>query len=211
MRRGELLALRPYDIDFQLGFINVRSSLHGGILMPPKNYKIRRIDMNERLAEVLSHFLNWKIALAFELEREKPRNERCTKEKVLAEVMEKPLFTSLYSGRLHPGSIHQAFRRNLNKAGLRHIRFHDLRHTFATLLIQQGESLAYVRDQLGHHSIQTTIDFYGHLLAGSNKAAVECLASAIDERSITPEPERFNKRTTAIVTRKSDYLRTSWI
>ena len=211
MRRGELLALRPCDIDFELRFINVRSSVHGGILTLPKSYKIRRIDMNDRLAEVLSRFLSSKIALALKLEREKPRNDRRTKEKVLQEVMGKPLFTCLHTGGLDPGSINRVFWRNLKKAGLRHIRFHDLRHTFATLLIQQGENLAYVRDQLGHYSIRTTIDFYGHLIAGSNKAAVDCLASAIDDRSIRPEPERFNKRTTAIVTRKSDYLRTSWL
>ena len=46
----------------------------------------------------------------------------------------------------------------LKKAGLRYVRLHDLRHTFASLLIQNGESLAYVKEQLGHHSIQITID-----------------------------------------------------
>jgi integrase len=44
----------------------------------------------------------------------------------------------------------------LAKAGLRRIRIHDLRHIYASLLIQNGESSAYVRDQLGHHSIQVS-------------------------------------------------------
>ena len=51
----------------------------------------------------------------------------------------------------------------VEKAGLRHFRVHDLRHTYASLLIQAGASLAYVRDQLGHSSIQVTVDLYGHL------------------------------------------------
>lgn len=46
-------------------------------------------------------------------------------------------------------------------------RIHDLRHTFASLLIQQGESLAYVKDQMGHHSIKMTVDTYGHLVPGA--------------------------------------------
>jgi integrase len=51
-------------------------------------------------------------------------------------------------------------------------------HTFASRLIQQGESLAYVRDQMGHHSIKITVDIYGHLVPGANKAAVDRLDDA---------------------------------
>lgn len=60
-------------------------------------------------------------------------------------------------------------------AGLRRIRIHDLRHTYASLLIHAGESLAYVRDQLGHHSISVTVDIYGHLAPEGNKEAVDRL------------------------------------
>jgi hypothetical protein len=66
----------------------------------------------------------------------------------------------------------------LEKAELRRIRFHDLRHTYASLLIAQGESLAYVKDQLGHSSIKITVDLYGHLVPGANRGAVERLADA---------------------------------
>jgi len=64
----------------------------------------------------------------------------------------------------------------LAKAGLRYIRVHDIRHTFASLLIQNGESLAYVKEQMGYHSITITVDTYGHLVPGGNKAAVDRLA-----------------------------------
>ena len=53
-----------------------------------------------------------------------------------------------------------------------------MRHTFASLLIAQGESLAYVRDQLGHASIQLTVDTDGHLIPGTNRQAVDRLDDA---------------------------------
>jgi Phage integrase family len=51
----------------------------------------------------------------------------------------------------------------------------DLRHTFASRLLQNGESPAYVKEQMGHSSIKITVDTYGHLIPGSNKAAVDRL------------------------------------
>ena len=63
----------------------------------------------------------------------------------------------------------------LRKAGLRQVRLHDLRHTFASLLIQNGAPLAYVKDQLGHSSIQITVDTYGHLVPGGDRAEVDRL------------------------------------
>jgi integrase len=75
------------------------------------------------------------------------------------------------------------FYRTLTKAGIRRIRLHDLRHTYASLLIQQRESLAYVRDQMGHCSIKVTVDTYGHLVPGANRQAVNRL-----ERLQSPRP-----------------------
>jgi integrase len=63
----------------------------------------------------------------------------------------------------------------LTAAKLQRLRFHDLRHTFASLLLAQGESLAYVKDQMGHSSINVTVDVYGHLVPGGNRAAVDKL------------------------------------
>jgi Phage integrase family len=74
--------------------------------------------------------------------------------------------------------VHRVWHPLLEKAGLRRVRFHDLRHTYASLLIQSGESLAYVKEQLGHSSIQITVDLYGHLVPGANRSAVDRLAKA---------------------------------
>lgn len=84
---------------------------------------------------------------------------------------------------------HRVFYKVLAKAGLRRIRLHGLRHTFASLLIQNGESLAYVRDQLGHASIQVTVDTYEHLIPGANRQAVDRLddATICNPRATTHE------------------------
>jgi integrase len=69
----------------------------------------------------------------------------------------------------------RVFYKALEKAELRQIRVHDLRHSYASLLLEANESLAYIRDQLGHHSIKVTVDIYGHLTPGGNKDAVDRL------------------------------------
>jgi integrase len=69
------------------------------------------------------------------------------------------------------------FEKTLQAAGLRKIRLHDLRHTFASLLIQNGAPLAYVKEQLGHSSIKITVDIYGHLVPGANRQEMNRLPS----------------------------------
>lgn len=67
------------------------------------------------------------------------------------------------------------------------VRFHDLRHTFASLLLQQGESPVYVKEQMGHSSIQVTVDLFGHLIPGGNKQAVDRLDQAMDKSRVECE------------------------
>jgi len=75
---------------------------------------------------------------------------------------------------------------------MRRFRFHDLRHTFGSHLIQDGASLAYVRDQMGHSSIQITVDTYGHLIPGADIAWVDQVdTKAAQQENATPaQPER---------------------
>ncbi len=69
---------------------------------------------------------------------------------------------------------------------MRKFRFHDLRHTFGSLLIQDGASLAYVKEQMGHSSIQITVDTYGHLIPGADIKWIDHLDEANTQQSATP-------------------------
>ena len=63
---------------------------------------------------------------------------------------------------------------------------HDIRHTFASLLLSKGESPVYAKDQLGHSSIQMTVDIYGHLIPNSNRNAINSLDElSLDEDNLT--------------------------
>ena len=86
------------------------------------------------------------------------------------------VFPAPDGGDLDPDNLyHRYFLPVLAKAGIRKIRLHDLRHSYGSQLIQNGASLAYVKEQMGHSSIQVTIDTYGHLIAGENAAQVDRL------------------------------------
>ena len=88
--------------------------------------------------------------------------------------------------------IRRIHHRILKKAGLREIRIHDLRHTYSSLLLSQGESPIYVKEQLGHHSIQVTVDVYGHLIPSSNRQAVNRLYD-LDAPYTHPEAKKDNQ------------------
>jgi integrase len=81
----------------------------------------------------------------------------------------------------------------LQKAGLCHFRFHDLRHSFGSLLIQDGASLAYVKEQMGHSSIQITVDVYGHLIPGADIAWVDRLDSTSRQQQTATKPQQLPK------------------
>ena len=94
----------------------------------------------------------------------------------------------------------RVFHKALEKAKLRKIRIHDLRHTFASLLIDDGASLVYIKEQLGHASIKTTVDVYGHLIKGGNKGAVDKL----DDQPLHPfapqaHPDAKNEKEAAAI------------
>jgi len=87
---------------------------------------------------------------------------------------------------LDPDNLyHRYFKPVLTKAGLRKIRLHDLRHTFGSLLIQGGASIVYVKEQMGHSSIQVTVDIYGHLIPGANVSFVDKLDELPKEQQKT--------------------------
>jgi integrase len=164
MRIGELLGLEWGDIDFNSLFIKVQRAQVRGVIGPPKNGRSRRVDMSLQLADVLA-------ALRTERRKEALRQGQ-------PEIGER-VFLTERDARIDLDHFRRrVFHLCLEKAGLRHLRIHDLRHTYASLLIAQKESLAYIRDQLGHGSIKITVDTYGHLVPGSNRAAVDQLDDA---------------------------------
>ena len=178
-RMGELVALKGMDIDFHGGFIHVQRSLSRGKISVPKNGKDRRVDMSTMLSNTLDPLLAKRRADALREEMKKPAEERRDAATVVNEVMDGWLFQTVAGTQIDPSNLRKAFNRILIDAGLRRVRFHDLRHTFASLLLQNGESLTYVKDQMGHSSIQVTVDIYGHLVPGGNRAAVDKLDAAV--------------------------------
>jgi integrase len=71
----------------------------------------------------------------------------------------------------------RVFNKALKKAGMRKIRIHDIRHSYATIRIQAGHNIADVSNQLGHHSIKFTMDVYYHWIPGKQKSEVDSLDS----------------------------------
>lgn len=156
MRQGELFALTWDKIDWKNKQILVDCNYTLGEVTTPKSYhSVRRIDMSEKLVEVLT---KWK--------------EHCPKG-VLNLV-----FPNQVGNYSDPNNIiKRRFRYVLQLAEIEKIRFHDLRHTYASLLISQNVPVKYIQSQLGHGSIQVTMDTYGHILPEVNRKAVNALDS----------------------------------
>jgi integrase len=174
MRAGELAGLQWGDIDWNGKFLMVRRSIRKGRIFETKTGKTRRIDMSDDLIEEIGAFRRRRL------------------EEVLKDGKNEIPEWVFASGEGTPLDMHNIERRTFAKclqaAGLRKIRFHDLRHTTASLLIQNGAPLAYVKDQLGHSSIKVTVDIYGHLVPGANRQEMNRLPGL---NSATPAQPAF--------------------
>ena len=100
------------------------------------------------------------------------------------------VFPSPDGSILDPDNLyHRYFVPVLAKSGVRKIRLHDLRHTFGSLLLQKGASVVYVKEQMGHSSIQVTVDTYGHLIPGANVSYVDRLDQKPSKKT-TSKPQQ---------------------
>lgn len=120
--------------------------------------------MEPELEETLSALVAGKKAVALREELKKPASDRRPREKVIEEVMEDYLFTTEAGTHLDPSNLRRAFHSAMRAAGLKRIRYHDIRRTYATNLLKAGENIPDVSRLLGHSSIQITVEAYGHFL-----------------------------------------------
>jgi len=158
MRQGELLGLKWTDIDWFNCQAHVRRTFNHGRFYEPKTEASRRaIDLGPT---VMSELKKWQIAC--------PPTELNL---VFSNEAGKPIDAN--------NLVKREFEPALRRAGLRKVRFHDLRHTFASLLIDRGEHPKYIQAQMGHSSISVTMDTYGHLMKPVNQDAAKRLDEAV--------------------------------
>lgn len=171
LRQGELLGLKWEDIDWASNTLRVKRQLQrrkgGGFNFPPPKTKAGRriVQLGSETMRLLSeHRKRQDVA---RLDNEWQEHGM--------------VFPSIVGTPTGQRILHKFFKRLLKKAGLPDIRFHDLRHTAATLMLMNGIPLIVVSRRLGHSKPSVTLDIYGHYLPGMQEKA----ANLMDEL-VTP-------------------------
>ena len=136
LRRGELLALRWRDVDFVGQAIRVRASYAGGQLTSPKSGKVRSVPMAPDVATALAGL---------------GQRERWIGDDDL-------VFVGTVGGHVDGSALRRRYLDTLQRAGLRPLRFHDLRHTFGTRMIAKAD-IRRVQEWMGHADVQTTMKY----------------------------------------------------
>jgi integrase len=151
LRRGELVALRWQDIDWQAGLMRVRRSYTRGEFASPKSRRSSRaVPMADRVAgELERHFQRSHFQADTDLVFSHPRT----------------------GGVYDPSKLRKRFTAAVRRAGLRPIRFHDLRHTFGTRMAAAGAPLRAIQEWLGHSDYRTT-SLYADYAPDSSQGAV---------------------------------------
>jgi integrase len=166
LREGEILGLKWSDVDMDAGTLQVRRTLSealaGHLFEPPKNGKGRSVKLTARAVEALRNHLTRQIE-EIESLGDRYRDQGL----VFPSQVGTPMNAKNLTAR--------SFKPLLKKAGLPDIRFHDLRHTFATLMLQNGEHPKVVQEMLGHATIAITMDTYSHVLPNMQRDAVDRL------------------------------------
>ncbi len=172
LRQGELLGLRWDDYDSEAGSLAVRRSLQrvNGVVgfVEPKSLRSRRvIGVPQSVRQVLS------------THRKRQSRERL---KAGPEWEEHGLVFSTVTGRPLDGTnMTHRFQRMLSEAGISRRRFHDLRHSCATVLLAQGLPARVVMEILGHSQISVTMNTYSHVLPEMQRGAAELMDGFLRE------------------------------
>ena len=158
LRRGELLGLKWEDIDLERGTIQVRrqiARIDGEVVEAPLKTKnsYRSLSIGTDAVEIL-------------------RNQQ---KKTSSEYV----FPSPAGGPISPDSVLHMLHRVLKRAGLPKIRFHDMRHTFATVTLQNGVDIKTVSGMLGHYSAGFTLDTYAHVTTQAQRQAADTMANIL--------------------------------
>lgn len=165
MRKGEILALRWSDVDFERQVLHVLRTVdyippYGYVENEPKTQAGKRtIDLPEFFLEMLKQH------------RVKQSKQRLK----VGEAWENRdlVFADLAGGYLNPIHVLRMFKKILQQAGLPHMHFHDLRHSAATILISMGIHPKVIQELLGHSDISITLGIYGHLFPSMQQDVVE--------------------------------------
>jgi integrase len=170
LRVGEAVGLQVGDLDGAGQQVHIRRTVGERHISTPKSGKPRTVDVPAATIAVLERV------------REMRQAEAAFKG-VEARWLFPGRFGDMPITRKH---VERALRCALRAAGIRQIRVHDLRHTYATLAIQAGVPLLTVSRQLGHASISTTADIYAHAVPGSNRAAADAMDAILTGNQTQP-------------------------
>ena len=159
LRRGELLGLKWEDIDLAQGSLRVQrqiARINGEVIEAPLKTKnaYRTLPLSADAVDVLRE------------QRKKSGSNSY-------------VFPSPTGGPISPDSVLHMLHRVLKRAGLSKVRFHDLRHTFATLALQNGVDIKTVSGMLGHYSAGFTLDTYTHVTTSAKKEAANTMGSIL--------------------------------
>jgi integrase len=174
MRQGELLALRWEDINLDLGLLSVKLSLKrmpgGGLklLQPKTRSSVRTIKLGNEAIEVL------------QVQKVKNGLDKTRAENLWHDL--DFVFPSTVGTPMDPTNLLKAFRKLLLIAELPPIRFHDLRHTAASLMLNNGVDVLIASHRLGHAKPSITLDVYGHLIPSMQVHAAEVLEGLLSEK-----------------------------
>jgi integrase len=155
LRRGELLGIRWKDIDFK----NCKIKVVQQLVKEGNNHVIRELKTNKSQNRVISI----PSEIVQELKNHKKIQAEERKQLGLSEIYDGLVFTCELGTYVQTRSFDRALKGILKRANLEKIRIHDLRHTFALISLQSGTDIKTLQNDLGHESISTTLDEYGHV------------------------------------------------
>ena len=179
LRQAELLGLMWRSIDLDYLSISVNQVLYKrrGVCQfnePKTSHSRRRVSMTPKLALFLREY---------KLERER-LYQQLGKELTLDSLV----FANVEGKPLDPGVLTHNFARIAKRAGLENVRFHDLRHTFASLMLLRGAKPKVISEALGHSSVAFTMDVYSHIISGMQEDAMalldEVLPAGVNKNSV---------------------------